>query len=119
TAPAIVFAAPLSDDDASVIDLRSTDLPVADVTLRNDVRRAWRASKRIAVRIDEAPSAQIVVLLHELARRAVRITSDVVDHFSEEHRVVVRTAAAAPPASLVRVFPIRVRAQVRADAGRR
>ena len=110
TSPALLFAAPLLDDDASVLDLRATDLPVSDVMLRNEARRRWRERKRLVVRIDEAPTAQIVALLLELSRREVRLSADAVDRFADDHNVVVRTTAAVPPASLVRFFPIRVRA---------
>lgn len=110
TAPALVFDAPLVGDDASVLDLRATDLPLSDVMVRNDVRRRWRSAPRLVVRIDAEPSPRVQALLLELTRREVRLTADEVERFDDTHTVLVKTDASAPPASLVRFFPIRLRA---------
>lgn len=110
TAPALMFDAPLDGDDAFVLDLRATDLPMSDVMVRNDVRRRWRSARRLVVRIDAEPSPPVRALLLELARREVRLSADEVDRFDDTHTVLVKTAAAAPPAGLLRFFPIRVRA---------
>lgn len=110
TAPVLMFDAPLEGDDAGVLDLRATDLPMSDVMVRNDVRRRWRSALRLVVRIDADPSPRVRALLLELARREVRLTADEVDRFDDTHTVLVKIAAAAPPASLVPFFPIRVRA---------
>ncbi len=111
TAPALLFAARPEDDDAGVLDLRTTDLPASDVMVRNEVRRRWRAAEKLVVRIDEHPTASVQALLLELSRREVRLTADEVERFDANHTVLVKTAAPTPPASLVRFFPIRLRAE--------
>jgi hypothetical protein len=110
TAPALVFASDPARDGVDVLDLRATDLPLDDVVVRAEVLRRWRAQATLVVRIDEAPTRQVQALLLELSRREVRLTSVQVERFDDAHRVVVRTAAKAPPAAVTMWFPIRVRA---------
>lgn len=108
--PSLVFESPLGADGPDVVDLRALDTPVSDIALRNAVHVAWRASRTLTVRVDGAPSAQVLALLHALVRREVRFSPDHVESVSEEHRVVALTDASVPSAALLSMFPVRVRA---------
>lgn len=108
--PALVFDCPRSADAPDVVDLRALDTPVSDVALRNAVRVAWRASRTLTVRVDGAPTAQVLALLHALARRSIFHSPDHIERFTDTHRVVARTDAASPSEALLALFPVRVRA---------
>jgi hypothetical protein len=108
--PALLFDCPLGVDGPEVVDLRALDTPVSDVALKNAVRVAWHASRTLTVRVNGAPTAQVLALLHALARRAILFSPDHIEQFTDAHRVIARTDAAAPSDALLALFPVRVRA---------
>lgn len=109
--PALVFASPRATDGAGVLDLRALDTPVSDLALRNAVRVAWRASATLTVRVDGAPDAQVLTLLHGLVRRELRFSADHIERFDDQHELRALTDAEVPSAALLALFPLRVRAQ--------
>ena len=114
--PALVFASPRAPDETGVLDLRALDTPVSDVSLKNAVRAAWRASTSLTVRVDGAPDAQVLALLHGLVRRELRFSADTLERFDDTHTLRALTDAEVPSAALLALFPLRVRAHVRSHA---
>ena len=118
TLPTLVFAAPITAaaHDADVVDLRALDLPVSELALRNTVRAAWIRSPLLTVRVDGAPSAQVLALLHGLVRGELRYGPTEVERF-DDHRVVALTDAHAPSPALLALFMARVRDSGRVPTG--
>lgn len=121
TLPTLVFASPLTRASGStsedVVDLRAHDVSVSDLALRNTVRAAWKRSPLLTVRVDGAPSAQVLALLHGLVRRELRWGPTEVERLDERHRVVALTDAHAPSPALLALFTARVRSSATAQAG--
>ena len=118
TLPTLVFDCPILAPPSppsprdDVVDLRAFDVPISDVALRNTVRAAWIRSPLLTVRVDGAPSAQVLVVLHGLVRGELRFGPTEVERFDEGHRVVALTDARVPSPALLALFVARVRAGV-------
>jgi hypothetical protein len=110
--PSLVFDAARASApiDTHAVDLRALDTPTTDLSMRNAVRAAWRAQPLLTVRVDGAPSDQVLALLHALVRRELRFSADHVERFDAGHRIVAITDASEPSAPLLALFPVRVRA---------
>lgn len=111
TLPTLVFGCALTATEGTdVVDLRALDVPVSDLALRNIVRAAWRRAPLLTVRVDGAPSGQVLALLHGLVRRELRFGPAQLERFDERHRIVALTDAQAPSPALLALFIARVRA---------
>ena len=110
-APVLVYGAganELAASDGVWVDLRATDLPTAPLAMRVAMAEAWRREKRLIVRVDAEPSAQVVSVIFEAVRRAFNIAPPQVERFALDRTLTVLTAASSAPSPLASLFSVRV-----------